>query len=147
MTSPHPPSSSPITAIPQGPQEESIIPGHCSGQYNVQLSQTDRRRAAKDCVTDRETVCSTASILPSALLSVLRIHLIFIADRNRDTWRGTAYIAGRMTEQSVFHFLQKQDIITFCMTSRVLAATTNGCYWFLSQGEADGVRSLSLTSI
>jgi hypothetical protein len=33
VTSPHPPPSSPITAIPQGPSVESIIAGHCSGHY------------------------------------------------------------------------------------------------------------------
>jgi len=32
VTSSHPPSS-PITAIPQGPRVETIIPGHCSGHY------------------------------------------------------------------------------------------------------------------
>jgi len=108
MTSSHPPPSSPITAIPQGPQEESIIAGHCSGQYSVHLSQTDPRKAAKDCVTDRKIVYSKGvqvSLLPPVLLLVLRTQLTCIADRSRDASGGTAYITGRMTEQSSFDFL------------------------------------------
>lgn len=73
VTSPHPFPSSLVTAVPQGPQEESITRGHYSGRDSVQFSQTDQRSAAKECVKDKETACNKPPFRKPALLSVLNV--------------------------------------------------------------------------